>query len=121
MTTIIRFVGGLVGLLVSNTGFSQCSMCKTALVNSSEGQRLSSGMNDGIIFLLVMPFVLVGMVALRIFYAHRRRNMPTEQKGRTKALAISLEKWPLRALHVSGVPPVFAGVVGADDFRSIKP
>jgi len=59
--------------------FAQCSMCKTGLLNSPEGQKLASGFNAGILFLLSVPFLVVGTVALLIFNAHRRR----EQKHRS--------------------------------------
>jgi len=52
--------------------FAQCSMCKTALVNSAEGQRLASGFNSGILFLLCVPFMIAGTIALLIFNAQRR-------------------------------------------------
>lgn len=53
------------------TGFAQCAMCKQALLHSEEGQRLIAGMNAGILFLLAMPFAIVGLVALRIYQARQ--------------------------------------------------
>lgn len=57
------------GILV----FAQCALCKTALVNSAEGQKMASGFNTGILFLLSVPFLLVGTVAFLILSARRRQ------------------------------------------------
>jgi len=51
--------------------FGQCAMCKEALVRSEEGRRLVAGLNNGILFLLVVPFLIVGFVTLKFFRAYR--------------------------------------------------
>lgn len=54
-------------LIVSEVGYAQCAMCRTALASSPEGQRLASGFNDGILFLLGAPFMVVGAMVFLIF------------------------------------------------------
>jgi hypothetical protein len=51
--------------------FGQCAMCKEALVRSEEGRRLIAGMNNGILLLLAMPFLIVGFVGWRFYRAYR--------------------------------------------------
>ncbi len=53
-------------LIISDTAFAQCSMCRTAMLNSPEGQKLARGFNDGILFLLSVPFFVVGTIAFRL-------------------------------------------------------
>ena len=47
-------------------------MCRTAV--SSVDDPMSKGMNVGILFLLSMPFTLVGSIAAGIWWAQRRRR-----------------------------------------------
>lgn len=62
----------LTGISVSGAAaFAQCAMCKEALVRSEEGRQLVHGLNRGILFLLAMPFLIVGFIAWRFFKAYR--------------------------------------------------
>ena len=65
----------LVLLAASDVVFAQCAMCRTGLQNSPEGQKLVSGFNSGILFLLSAPFVVVGTIAFLIFRPHLRRAL----------------------------------------------
>jgi len=51
---------------------AQCAMCWSSLANSSEGATLVRGFNAGILFLLVVPFLLVGALAWLIYQANHR-------------------------------------------------
>ncbi len=53
-------------LLLPGIAFAQCAVCRSALVNSPEGQQLVGGFNSGILFLLSAPFAITGVVALLI-------------------------------------------------------
>ena len=54
-------------LLWSSDLEAQCSMCRTALTNSAEGQRWARGINAGIMLLLLAPFLIVGLITLQIY------------------------------------------------------
>lgn len=59
-----------------NSVQAQCPMCKTALKSNKEGSGKSTvgnGINNGILFLLTMPYVLVGTAGL-VWYANRRKK-----------------------------------------------
>ena len=84
----------LAWLITTGVGFSQCAMCKQALTKSEEGQRLVSGMNAGILFLLAVPFALVGTFGLLIYRAHRRQSVrqappPTDNLPTSEASAVT--------------------------------
>lgn len=49
---------------------AQCSMCRAVLA-SEEGQTTAKGINDGIVYLMAMPYILVagvGYVVYRMMY-----------------------------------------------------
>ncbi len=52
--------------LVASPAVAQCAMCKTALTNSSEGQRIANNFNHAILVMFVAPYavaaVFVGLV-----------------------------------------------------------
>ncbi|MFQ3335248.1 MAG: hypothetical protein ACI87X_000655 [Candidatus Arcticimaribacter sp.] len=53
----------LVGSLDSE---AQCSMCR-AVLESEEGQQTAKGINNGIVYLMAIPYVLVGVVGYAVF------------------------------------------------------
>lgn len=66
-----RPVGGLVALAlllalilsVAEPAAAQCAMCRTAL-ESADGARLAGALRAAVAFLLPMPFMAIGAVAL---------------------------------------------------------
>ena len=54
--------------------WAQCPMCKTAVMASEEGQRLSQGLNAGILYMLAAPYLIAGAVAVFAYRAYRRAH-----------------------------------------------
>lgn len=57
-------------LLFPEQAEAQCSMCR-AVLESEEGQATAKGINDGIVYLMAMPYILVagvGFVVYRMMY-----------------------------------------------------
>lgn len=52
-------------LLFSETE-AQCAMCR-AVLESEEGQSTAKGVNNGIVYLMVIPYVLIGGLAFYIY------------------------------------------------------
>lgn len=52
--------------LISDFTWSQCSMCR-AVLESEEGQQTAKGINDGIVYLMAIPYILVGLVGWRVY------------------------------------------------------
>lgn len=46
--------------------YSQCSMCR-AVLQSEEGQATAKGINNGILYLMAIPYILVGIVGWKVF------------------------------------------------------
>ena len=53
-------------LIIPNDLEAQCSMCR-AVLESEEGQQTAKGINDGIVYLMAIPYVLVGIVGYVVF------------------------------------------------------
>ena len=46
--------------------FSQCAMCR-AVLESQEDQSVSAGLNDGIIYLMAIPYIVVGIMGFIVY------------------------------------------------------
>lgn len=45
---------------------AQCSMCRAAL-ESEESKEMAKGINNGIIYLMAIPYVLVAIVGWKVY------------------------------------------------------
>ncbi|MEN3038067.1 MAG: hypothetical protein ABDI07_02760 [Candidatus Kryptonium sp.] len=54
--------------------YSQCAMCKQNVTSSDEGMKLASGLNDGIIYLLVVPYLIFAGFAIAIYVSSKRKK-----------------------------------------------
>ncbi|HCF63852.1 MAG TPA: hypothetical protein PLE75_07135 [Ferruginibacter sp.] len=62
----------LVLLLISVDAAAQCSMCtKTA---AQLGEKPAKGMNSGIVYLMLTPFIIVGYIGVRWWRNRRNEN-----------------------------------------------
>ncbi len=69
---ILMTVAALAVLLITpGAASAQCAMCGTAF-NSAEGQRMLSAYKKGVLFLLAVPFMTFGTVAVVAVRKHRR-------------------------------------------------
>ena len=76
MRRIIRtkFILIVILLLVfSNNIFSQCAMCKAVVeTNLNSGDTKGAGLNDGILFLMAIPYFLIFTFGL-FYYLNKRK------------------------------------------------
>jgi heme/copper-type cytochrome/quinol oxidase subunit 2 len=54
-------------LYITFNSSAQCAMCR-AVLESGEDQSAAEGINDGIMFLMVVPYILVAVIG---FYVYR--------------------------------------------------
>ena len=45
---------------------AQCAMCR-AVLESEDGQNAAKGINDGIVYLMIIPYLLVGGIGYIIY------------------------------------------------------
>jgi len=61
----------LVAFLFSTTTNAQCAMCRAAI--ESEGNTAKAeAVNDGIIYLMIIPYVLVGAIGFAIYKMRKK-------------------------------------------------
>ncbi|WP_298341611.1 hypothetical protein [uncultured Algibacter sp.] len=56
--------------LVSISTEAQCAMCR-AVLESEEGQTAAQGINDGIVYLMAIPYILVAGIG---YFIYRKYN-----------------------------------------------
>lgn len=62
---LLLIVAAMVSLVAVNRANAQCAMCTLNAENSTkEGNTQGKGLNDGILFLLAMPFIIGGGVGI---------------------------------------------------------
>ena len=52
--------------LVPMIGQAQCAMCRAALQSSDNGAQ-AQAVNDGIVYLMIIPYVLVGVIGFVVY------------------------------------------------------
>jgi len=50
--------------------FAQCSMCK-AVAESANGGGFGAGLNYGILYLMIFPYLIMGGIAYRLYRARK--------------------------------------------------
>ena len=56
--------------------YSQCAMCKAVIESGDKG--VAEGINNGIIYLMFIPYILMGTIGCFI-YRHHKKNEQMEQ------------------------------------------
>ncbi|MDX1760835.1 MAG: hypothetical protein R3218_01645 [Christiangramia sp.] len=71
----IKFAGLflLILLFIPEVAEAQCSMCR-AVLESEADQSTAEGINDGILYLMIFPYLLIGGVGYFIYRS--RKNKP---------------------------------------------
>ena len=54
-------------LAVSIPAEAQCAMCR-AVLETEDGQGTAKGINDGIVYLMSIPYILVGGIGYAIYF-----------------------------------------------------
>jgi len=62
----------LLSLLIHTETSAQCAMCR-AVLESEANQDTAKGINDGILYLMVFPYILVGGVLFFIYRFYKSR------------------------------------------------
>ncbi|WP_298541669.1 hypothetical protein [uncultured Aquimarina sp.] len=50
---------------------AQCAMCR-AVLESEEGQQTARGINNGIVYLMIIPYVLIGVIGY-VMYRNKKK------------------------------------------------
>lgn len=71
----------MVLLLLPETLDAQCAMCKqVAETDLKEGTGVARGINNGIVYLMGLPYILIGIVAFLFIRKYKKDNMAKSQE-----------------------------------------
>ncbi|MFQ3181307.1 MAG: hypothetical protein ACJA17_000739 [Polaribacter sp.] len=62
----------LLFVFTSKTTFSQCAMCKAVVENGD--LSMAQGINNGISYLMVFPYLLIGILFFTIYRYNKKVN-----------------------------------------------
>lgn len=63
----------LLFLLLTITVDAQCAMCR-AVLESGGGQEAAKGINNGIVYLMIIPYILIGAVGYFIYKSKKKSS-----------------------------------------------
>ena len=76
MIRVLRFAVGLIVLvLFALDAHAQCVMCKAVAEDSANDGSLGRGLNSGILYLMAVPYAIMGFFAWFVF---RKRKEASE-------------------------------------------
>lgn len=96
---LIACLTAMVWVASLDTALAFCPMCKVSLTGSLEGQRLANGFNRGILFLLSVPFLIVGTITLLILNARRQRAKTSGLRPPMKSEGLRVKSMPISHLR----------------------
>lgn len=67
------FIILIIFLFFTEVTEAQCAMCR-AVLESGEEQTAAKGINNGIIYLMAIPYILVGGLGYFIFRSYKKRT-----------------------------------------------
>jgi len=63
----------VISLLVFVQTNAQCAMCR-AVLESEEGQSTAEGVNDGIVYLMAIPYILIAGLGIFIYRTYNKSS-----------------------------------------------
>lgn len=66
----------LILMLIPSLAEAQCAMCR-AVLESEDSQAAAKGINDGILYLMIFPYILIGGIGYFIYRTLRSKKGPT--------------------------------------------
>jgi hypothetical protein len=62
----------LVFLLISTISYGQCAMCKAVVESGDKG--MAEAVNDGIMYLMIFPYILVAALGYTLYRYMKKQN-----------------------------------------------
>jgi hypothetical protein len=67
------FVFGVLFFFIGISSNAQCAMCRAALAGDSNVKK-AQAVNDGIVYLMVIPYLLVGIIGYLIYRMYQSKK-----------------------------------------------
>ncbi len=59
---------------------AQCAMCRAVLENNADNS-VAEGINDGIVYLMIFPYLLMGGLGYYIYRTHRKQRQAEQAEN----------------------------------------
>lgn len=70
---IPNFLIGICVFLLGISANAQCAMCRASL-QGDENMAKAEAVNDGIVYLMIIPYVLIGAIGYYIFRMYKKKD-----------------------------------------------
>jgi len=57
---------------------AQCAMCR-AVLESEEGGQAAKGINNGIVYLMIFPYLLIGGIGYAVYKSRKKAKLEEEE------------------------------------------
>ncbi|WP_281235325.1 hypothetical protein [Flavobacterium gelatinilyticum] len=74
---IKRLILGICIFLIGISANAQCAMCRAALSGDSNVKK-AEAVNDGIVFLMIIPYLLVAIIGFLIYKMYKSKQQKAE-------------------------------------------
>jgi len=61
----------IVLLMLPSLAEAQCAMCR-AVLESADNQSMAQGINDGIVYLMIFPYLAIGGIGFFIYRSYKK-------------------------------------------------
>lgn len=69
----LNLVPFLIFLFLKSSTYAQCAMCRASLEGEGNVAK-AKAVNDGIVYLMVIPYILAGFVAIIIYRMYKKKK-----------------------------------------------
>ena len=66
-----KYIIVAITMLFTIAGNAQCAMCRAALESNEEGVK-PEAVNDGIVYLMIFPYLLIGLVGFAVYRLRKK-------------------------------------------------
>lgn len=77
LTNFLKYIVGVWILLIGFSASAQCAMCRAAL-ESGEDSAQAEAVNDGIVYLMAFPYIMVAIV-FYVVYRMKFKKKPSSE------------------------------------------
>jgi ABC-type phosphate transport system permease subunit len=86
---LFLFAGTLLLAGLAAPALAQCTMCKMALTNSAEGQRIAQEFNRAILLMVAAPYLVFGSIAVYLFRSRIREWLAARSSSPSPSPSLS--------------------------------
>lgn len=78
MNALTKITAFFLFLITSAQMQAQCAMCRAALETGGDTGQ-AEAVNDGIVYLMIFPYLLVGIMGIVVYRLYNKKKKPEQQ------------------------------------------